>query len=267
MLKTRIILLVASAAVVFLIFLLPKVVVDNEKSSNVENKSSDTHFEGSNELLSKIASFRAQIEKEKDPEKSAIFADSLVRLYAEALKFDSAAVFSEKRASFFDSSSLWLEAAGLYIKAQQFTTEDGEKSRQMGKNAIRIYEQILSTEPNNLDARSNLIVTQLNLNEGPPMALIQQLQSLIKEHPDHVPTLMNLGMMSIRSSQLDRASERFSRVLEIEPENSEATFYLGYTLVNLGDTLRGKELLEKVKHMDSDPLIRISTDSYLRNLK
>src|ERR1700746_2965083 len=98
MLKTRIALIVVSAIVIWLIFLLPKVVVDNGESQLSANSSakqqpakSDVHTKAPQKLLDQISNLREKYLGTGQKEKNAIFADSLTTLYAEAGKFDSAA--------------------------------------------------------------------------------------------------------------------------------------------------------------------------------
>src|SRR5579872_5058890 len=101
MLKTRIILVVASAIVIWLIFLLPKAVVENESQLKGADSSSSHKVAGLAKGHSEIpATITASIQAVKTArsstssnEKNAIFADSLQSLYNQAGQFDSAAMF------------------------------------------------------------------------------------------------------------------------------------------------------------------------------
>src|SRR5689334_3769254 len=116
MLKTRIILIVASAVVVWLIFLLPKAVVENEDqlkatdSTGSKNSSrvSQTHATVPAAVISLIKEAKKAFQNSSD-EKNAIFADSLQSLYTQAGQFDSAAWFGEKAAMFFNTTESFLK--------------------------------------------------------------------------------------------------------------------------------------------------------------
>src|SRR5262245_57397367 len=95
MLKTRIILIVACALVVFLIFLLPKSVVENEAELQkpAPTAGDAMHTQASAEVLVAIRQLKAKLAIEPEKRNSAIFADSLAGLYKKATLFDSAALF------------------------------------------------------------------------------------------------------------------------------------------------------------------------------
>src|SRR5258707_13884154 len=98
MLKTRIILIVASAIVVWLIFLLPKAVVENENQLKPIDSTSikkgtqlpSGHTSASPSIVSMIKEVRDAFRNSSD-NKNAIFAESLQSLYTQARQFDSAA--------------------------------------------------------------------------------------------------------------------------------------------------------------------------------
>src|SRR3954468_14920083 len=97
MLRTRIILIVITAAVVALIFFLPKVVVQNEKelASDDHADPKDTvsvHTVVSENDQASINRLRNKFQTKKN----SIFADSLWQLYTSIGKFDSAAWFAEQ---------------------------------------------------------------------------------------------------------------------------------------------------------------------------
>src|SRR5436305_9040047 len=98
MLKTRIILVAASAIVIWLIFLLPKAVVENEsqlKSGDSTSSHKVAPAKGHSEIpatiKASIKAVKAARLSTSSNEKNAIFADSLQSLYYQAGQFDSAA--------------------------------------------------------------------------------------------------------------------------------------------------------------------------------
>src|ERR1041385_4044457 len=101
MLKTRIILVVASAIVIWLIFLLPKAVVENDSQLKSADSTSSHkgatqpkgHREIPSEVSTAIKAIKTARSSSSSNEKNAIFADSLRSLYSQAGQFDSAAIY------------------------------------------------------------------------------------------------------------------------------------------------------------------------------
>src|SRR5690349_23129667 len=114
MLRTRILLVIGSAAIIWLLFLLPKVVVENDAplSSNTADSvatpsSDENHAAVPRAVQVKISDFRRQFQASASNEKNAIFADSLANLYVTAGKYDSSAWFAEVAAKFFNTTEGW----------------------------------------------------------------------------------------------------------------------------------------------------------------
>src|SRR5882724_10518830 len=118
MLRTRIILVVVCALVIWGLFLLPKAVVENESQlesgkgpdSTATKTSANPHAPVSKVVESKIKDLRTRYLSGSKDEKNAIFADSLASLYQKAGKFDSAAWFAEEASTFFNTKESFLKA-------------------------------------------------------------------------------------------------------------------------------------------------------------
>ena len=50
------------------------------------------------------------------------------------------------------------------------------------------------------------------------------LDKFLKQHPDHVDTLANLGFLSVEQGRIDEAEVYLRRVLELEPSNEMALY-------------------------------------------
>src|SRR6478736_967373 len=130
MVKTRIILIAACAIIVWLIFLLPKAVVENESQLGASADSVKTtempesaHTAISESLAKNIKALRGKYFQSSQEQKSSIFADSLADLYKEAGQFDSAAWFAEKTATFINNKKGYLKAGNSYYEAYTFAME------------------------------------------------------------------------------------------------------------------------------------------------
>ena len=101
--------------------------------------------------------------------------------------------------------------------------------------AITNYKKVLEINPNNLNAKTDLGACYAD-GTSDPMKGIMLLRDVVAADPNHEMAQYNLGMLSVKSGQLDKAIERFQKVLEINPERSEMNFYLGQVHLQKGDT-------------------------------
>jgi len=274
MLKTRILLAVACVVVIWLIFLLPKVVVENESElKNDSSKSgspgrtmakSDVHTKTPKHLTDRIARFRTNYNTAATKEKNAIFADSLAKLYAEAGKFDSAAWFSEEASKFFNTTKNWIKTGDNYYQAYTFAL-DQDKLNAMAAKTQEFYGKVLKENPNNLEVKTKMAMTYLSSSN--PMQGIMMLREVLAQDPKNEAAIFNLGMLSIQSGQYDRAIERLEELIKLNPKHTQGQLLLGIAFMNKGDKAKAKEQFQKVKDMDKDPSVQATVDSYLTDLK
>lgn len=270
MLKKRLILIAVCAVAIWLLFQLPKVVVENEGrlTGNRPQDSSATsipdHVEAPTEVRRLIGEIKKEYAKSTEKEKNAIFADSLANLYRAANQFDSAGWFAEKAAAFFNSTESWIKAADNYYQAYTLALNQ-EKQRELAGKAQEFYGKALEREPENLEIKTKMAMTYLT--SANPMQGITMLREVLVKDPDNELALFNMGMLSIQSGQHDRAVERLERLVEINPSHVQGHLLLGLALMNTGEKERARTQFERVKEMDKDPAVQATVDSYLKDLK
>ena len=262
MLKNRIILVGVSAILVVLLFMLPKVVVDNdsELSSDMEGAGEDhsedvdqNKLEGGQNLLNQIGS-------STDNEKSAIFADSLAVLYDELGLLDSAASFRERYSELLPSTESYLMAGEAYYKAFSFSANQ-QNVEKFGQKAREFFEKVMESQPDNLDVKAKIAMTYVS--GSTPMQGIMLLRSIIEEDPDNKVALFNLGILSIQSGQYDKAIERLERLTEIDPENIQAFYFLGVSYYETDQIEKSKAVFNSILEKNPDETVKASVDSYL----
>jgi tetratricopeptide (TPR) repeat protein len=269
MLKTRIILILASAVVIWLIFLLPKVVVENDNTLSGNSTDSTASVASSHpaapvEVVSGIRNLRHQLQGSAINEKNAIFADSLVGLYEIAGKFDSSAWFAEEAAKFFDTKESWIRAGDQYYQAYTLALDQVRQERFAVKTR-EYYTKVLEADPGMLDIKAKMAMTYLSAPS--PMQGIVLLREVLEEDPDNELALFNLGMLSIQSGQYDLAVQRLEALLKVNPGHAQGHLLLGIALMNVGNKGAAREHFELVKEMDKDPAVQATVESYLKDLK
>src|SRR6187551_554042 len=269
MLKTRILLIAISALVIWLIFLLPKVVVENDSEMATQAKDSvrqqtAMHNDVPAELAKSIQNIRAQYLEGSEKEKNAIFADSLANLYQQAGKFDSAAWFEEEASKFFNTTESWINTGDRYYEAFTFAI-DQDKQKQLAEKAQQFYKKVLDVNPKSLDVKTKMAMTYVS--SANPMQGILMLREVIAADPKNELALFNLGMLSIQSGQYDKAVERLEELIKLYPNNTQGQLLLGIAYMNTGEKAKAKAQFEKVKQMEKDPAVQATVDSYLKDLK
>lgn len=271
MLKTRIILLVACAIAIWLIFLLPKAVVENDSQlasvdsiASPNNKPTASHTAVSKDILKSIKELRALYVSNSRDQKNTIFADSLAGLYTRAGQFDSAAWFAGEAASFFNTQESFIKAGNSYYEAYTFAM-DPEKRESMAKKTRDFLGKVLEKEPKNHEIKAKVAMTYLS--SSAPMQGILMLREILAEDPKNETALFNMGMLAIQSGQYDKAIERLIELGEVNPKHVQGQLLLGVAYMNKGDKTKAKAQFEKVKKLDNDPSVQATADSYLKDLK
>ena len=159
MLKTRLILIIVSALIIWLIFMLPKAVVENENQLAATDSvkagktiPSKGHSDVPVALSNAIKSLRTQYLQGSTNQKNAIFADSLRSLYTQAGQFDSAAWYAEQSATFFKTSESFLKAGNSFYEAYTFAM-GAEKQQAMALKAQEFLGKAIEGNPKNFRSK------------------------------------------------------------------------------------------------------------------
>jgi len=262
---------VLAVALVGTLFSLPKVVV-NTKGKEVDQERSQpaaasteaapggapeaaTKHDGAAltpDQLKTIDRLRSGFNQANAKEKVSAGIE-LSNKFAELQKFDSAGFYAEKVAILDPTVENILRTGDRYYEAYGFAVDD-EKAKNLGAKTREYYEKALKLNPGLLAAKANMAMTYVNTEN--PMAGILMLREVIDTDPTNELALFNLGILSMRSNQYSKASDRFRQILTNNPANTKAKFYLGLTLVELGDKEQARKVLAEVKKEEKDPVIQ-----------
>jgi tetratricopeptide (TPR) repeat protein len=273
MLRTRLILIAITAAVVALIFFLPKVVVQSESELAQTNTKADStaatnnsaHAGVSESDKMAIAGYRARFDASGKNEKSSIFADSLWVLYTKTGRYDSAAWYAESSATFLKKTDSYLRAGNSYYEAYSYALEQ-DKQNQMGAKAREFLGKAVDADPKLYEAKAKMAMT-LMTSGAPPMQGIRMLREVATDDPKNEFALFSLGMLSIQSQQYDKAVEWLTKLVVVNPQHLQGQVFLGVALANEGEREKAREQFEKAKKMTTDQSVIATIDSYLKDLK
>ncbi|GAB3706275.1 hypothetical protein GCM10027592_39580 [Spirosoma flavus] len=285
--KSVLFVIILAAALTVGLYSLPKVVVRNENKQLSERTSpnaSSQHSSGADKKAApadastgaamhekplsaaqqkRLLELRAQFLSAPVAEKAAS-GTKLITFFREATRYDSAAHYAEMLATSQPTEQNLLRAGDLYFEAYTFAV-DAQKTASLGQKTRDLYQQALTKNPNLLSAKANMAMTYVNTDT--PMQGIMLLREVIKQDPTNELALFNLGLLSMRSNQYERAIERFRQILVTNPASRKAQFYLGISLAEAGQKAEARQVLEQVKKQEKDPQILAAVREYEERLK
>lgn len=265
------------------LYSLPKVVVstqdrklvggkDSTQSQSPASKEEETPSAASNTHTTPLTSEQQhtvnqllqQYTTATDTKKKSNAASQLSDFYSQVRKFDSSAKYAETVAMLDPSEQNLLRAGDRYYDAFGFATDD-KKSANLGVKTREWYQKALDKNPNLLNAKANLAMTYVSTET--PMQGIMLLREVLANDPTNEVALFNLGLLSMRSNQYEKAIERFRQLLKVHPNNSKARFYLGVSLAQTGKNKEALEELSVVKGQEKDPTIQAAIAELEKELK
>lgn len=255
--KPQIVLAVAGIVLVIILFKLPRVVIENERESEVEAHD----FTVSDADAEAIASLNQQLNTENSG-KSLIFADSLARYYLKYGFADSAYnVVSKHLLRDSSLNALRLSGSLLYTLFERSST--AADMAEKGMAARKVLQQWVDQEPDNLSAKTKLAMTLVTTER--PMVGIQMLREVLDEDPDNREAILNLGLLSIRSGQYERGAERFSELIRMNDSDYEAMLFLGVCQLETTNDSASYWFEKIIAAEGADPALQAAAREYLQN--
>jgi len=215
----------------------------------------------SSEDAAQVESIEKEVSAHPD---NLLLMDSLVHLWDARKQPAIAAYYAEQKAVKDQNESSWEQAAYRYFDAFQSAPDSVIRSTMVAK-AISSYQKIIQLNPDNLDAKTDLGLCYAE-GTSEPMKGIMLLREVIEKNPDHENALFNLGILSVRSGQYDKAVERFSRVVALNPARTEMYFMIGKAYMMQGNKAKAAENFEKFKNSSADVTMINETNNLLNQL-
>lgn len=211
-----------------------------------------------------VATLSQQFASARDSKQKTNAVLQLSDFYLDIRKFDSAAKYAETLALMESSEPNLVRAGDRYYDAFSFAA-DTKKSVTLGAKAREWYQKALDKNPALLNVKANLAMTYVSTET--PMQGILLLREVLANDPTNEVALFNLGLLSMRSNQYEKAVERFRQLLKGNPTNSKARFYLGVSLAQTGKNKEALEELSIVKGQEKDPTIQAAIAELEKDLK
>lgn len=270
--KSQIIFSVAGLLLVYFLYSLPNIVVENEGDmsvtedglgSSVNNEGTSHGSDLSERDQEVIEELMAEMEGEADDQKFVIFADSLAKVYESGGKLDSAAYFYGLIAEKVPNVDNWERAGELYYEAFGFSMDD-QKTLMLANQTRNYLNRVLEINPERLDLKTKVAMTYIGSSN--PMQGITMLRDILEKDPENEDALFNMGILSMQSGQYKKAVERFEQLVNNYPDNVQGQFYLGVSYFESKQRNKAKKQLEMLKGQTDDPQILSGIDNYLERL-
>lgn len=275
--KTRALLVAGAVVLVATLYFMPK--KDTEKKEevasvvNAEDKISsqfqiekfieNTKKDYRSSQLTEINRMEAIVGNGSQP--GIALLDSLAKGW-EALKQPGiAAYYFEKKASVDRTERSAIDAAYRYFDAFKSATDTVIKAAWVEK-AIGAYKKVLEINPGNADAKTDLGICYTE-GTSDPMKGIMLLREVVTENPKHENAQLNLGFLSVKSGQFDKAMERFDKVLEINPKRVDVYLYKGETALQMGKKELAMDYFNTFIKVSPDEMMKVQVQEYLKELK
>ena len=176
---------------------------------------------------------------------SLTLIDSLGKMWDRLNNPQVAARYFELLAEKKPNEKNWINAAFRYFDAFRLVNDSSFRKMYVEK-AISAYQKVLEINPENLDAKTDLGICYAE-GTSTPMQGILMLREVVQKNPRHEMALFNLGVLSVKSGQYEKAVDRFEKVVEVNPNNKEARFLLGRTYMMMGKSDLALKNLEVIR--------------------
>ena len=246
----------------------------------------DEHKESATSEQFEINGFINSLKKDLTPSQSAYLTsleDALTR----------GDLVTQRIANFQSLSNFWRDSARsflpfVYYSGEKAKLENSEKNlnfaaqsmleelrgisnpelkKWMAIEANDLFSRSLKINPNNDSTIIGLGSTYFFGVPGAPMEGILKIRAIADKDPKNVFAQFMLGYGGMVSGQTDKAAERFKKVLELDPSNTESIFLLAELYEKAGNNNEAKIWYEKgLKAVKNQELIK-ALEEKIKTLK
>lgn len=245
--RTRLLVVLGVIALTVALYFAPKKIekkdtVENAVGFSIENQITEVKGRLKREEKDQVVSIEDLLKKNPSDPK---VLDSLGKLWDRFQIPQISSYYYEEIAKTESTEENWINAAFRYFDAFKMTGDSSKRAYFVTK-AIDSYKKVLEINPKNYDAKTDLGVCYAEGTSN-PMQGIMMLREVVQEAPNHVMAQYNLGILSVKSGQLDKAIDRFKNVLAIDPTIEDARFLLGKTYMQMGNNAEALKSFETLK--------------------
>jgi tetratricopeptide (TPR) repeat protein len=163
-----------------------------------------------------------------------------------------------------DENNWYVAGSKFYTVASM--SNDSSLQQLAASNAQKAFEKVLQLNPNNLDAKNALGILYIQVNND-VMKGVGMLKEVVSKDSNNLQAIFTLGMLSIQSGQLDKAEQRFKKLISLQPFNAEYYYYLAEVYGKLGQKEKAIKTYETCKSLLKDNESKKEIESLIKQLK
>jgi tetratricopeptide (TPR) repeat protein len=267
--KTQLLLLLGALVLFVLLFIAPKI-APKSSETELQNPVSEkiaVSTDGNLDVYLNLASKNVSLDQKVNIDKflQAKNFDSLSITWSKLKRPDLAAYYAEELAKVKNMADDWFAAANRYYYSVQFT-QDKSEIPVLYQSAMRCYNKGLELDPSNVDAKIMLASCFVEGTQD-PMEGVSRLREIEKTDSNNVKLQLTFAFFSVKSQQMDKAINRFKKVLQIDSNYIEAYLHLADAYEQRGETEKTIRMLEKYSLKTTDITARLEINKYIEQLK
>ncbi|WP_317899065.1 tetratricopeptide repeat protein [Aurantibacillus circumpalustris] len=268
--KKKQLLLVLGALVLFvLLFIAPKLAPKNSEKTGLDQNSEKAKVstDGNLSVYLNLATKNVSLDQKGNIDKLLAEKnyDSLAFTWTKLKRPDLAAHYAEELAKVKNTSDTWFNAGNRYYYSVQFI-QDKSEVPVLYQCAMRCYNNGLKLDPKNTDAKIMLASCYVEGTQN-PMEGVSRLKEIEKTDSNNVKLQLTFAFFSVKSQQLDKAINRFKKILQIDSTYIEAYLHLADAYEQRGETENTILVLEKYSSKTNDVTAQIEINKYIKQLK
>jgi tetratricopeptide (TPR) repeat protein len=159
----------------------------------------------------------------------------------------------------------WQQAGAKFYRAAEAST-DSAMQMMAASNAKKAFEKVLAINPDNLDAKNALGILYIQVNND-VMKGVALLKEIVAKDSNNLQAIFTLGMLSIQSGQLDKAEQRFRKLISLQPFNAEYYYYLAEVYAKTGRKENAIKAYETCKSLLKSDTEKKEIESLINQLK
>jgi tetratricopeptide (TPR) repeat protein len=278
------ILVLAACLALAVFFLFGKTSIPHPKMAPVSESASAQAFEIQpyiDSLTERLPIAQSlEIKSMNETVKRGDVKDQQIKVYESLGKFwnDSAKQFEPyafyiSEAAKLDNSEKKLTFAALLFLENLRAEHDPAKLKWKANTAIQLFEKAIELNPGNDDLKIGLGSSYVfglgraGTDPNATMQGIQQLLSVVRKDSTNMKAQFVLGVGGFVSGQYDKAIERFSKVVNAQPDNLEAVAFLADTYAASGDKAQAIKWYNISKRMVNNPAYSKQVDARIAAMK
>ncbi len=283
--KQQIILSVSGLALLFTLWFLGKTVAakENKQAPEMAANKTDASFNIEKFLIvSKQKLTVSQTNYINELENSVSRGDvkgqqeksytQLANFWHDSLDNHELYVFYISKAAMLVNSEKNLTFAARQILGDIQNEPDVAKRGWKADEAIKLLNRAIEINPANDSLKVDLGAAYIfgkgmTGNAEETMKGVQQLLQVVKKDPSNMQAQMVLGIGGVVSTQYNKAIERLNKVVESEPGNQDAVYWLAVAYAEKGDKANAVKWFNISKGLVNNPKYSKEIDDRIKELK